>query len=57
MNKDAAKQEALADAVERCHRMLITEPDTNVALFKAENILREALVDAKTKSHNAPLEP
>lgn len=51
------KREALADAVERCHRMLITEPDTKGALFKAENILREALVDAKTKSHNAPLEP
>lgn len=47
------KREALADAVERCHRMLITEPDTKGALFKAENILREALVDAKTKPHNS----
>lgn len=40
------KREALADAVARCHRMLLTEPDTTGALFKAENILREALADA-----------
>lgn len=47
------KREALAGAVERCHRMLLTEPDTKGALFKAENILREALVDAKAKTQNA----
>ena len=48
------KREALADAVERCHRMLLTEPDTKGALFKAENILREALADSKMP-HNAEL--
>ena len=46
------KREALADAVERCHRMLLTEPDTKGALFKAENILREALAYSKMP-HNA----
>ncbi len=46
------KREALAEAVNRCHRMLLTEPDTKGALFKAENILREALADSKLP-HNA----
>lgn len=29
--------------VELCYRMLLSEPDTKGALFKAENLLREAL--------------
>lgn len=35
-----------ADAT-RCYQMLLTETDTNLALAKAENILREALADIK----------
>ena len=41
------KREKLALDVERCYRMLLSEPDTKGALFKAENILREALADQK----------
>jgi hypothetical protein len=41
------KREKLAYDVERCYRMLLSEPDTKGALFKAENILREALGDQK----------
>lgn len=37
-----AEVEQLRSAVDRCYRMLLTEPDTQGALFKAENILREA---------------
>lgn len=44
--------EALANDVERCYRMLLSEPDTKGALFKAENILREALAGANAKTHN-----
>ncbi len=40
----------LISSVERCYRMLLTEPDTKGALFKAENILREALADQKVGS-------
>jgi hypothetical protein len=40
------KVKLIAD-VERCYRMLLSEPDTKGALLKAENILRAALVDAK----------
>lgn len=46
--------------VERCYRMLLSEPDTKGALFKAENILREALAEQKVgagrtapEGHNA----
>ena len=41
------KLDKLVSDVERCYRMLLSEPNTKGALFKAENILREALVDAK----------
>lgn len=41
------KREKLAHDVKRCYRMLLSEPDTKGALFKAENILREALADQK----------
>lgn len=34
--------EMLRSAADRCYRMLLTDPDTQGALFKAENILREA---------------
>lgn len=47
------KHEAFAAAVERCYRMLLTEPDTRGALFKAENILRKALADMKAATTNA----
>ena len=46
------KRETLANDVERCYRMLLSEPDTKGALFKAENILREALAEANAKTHN-----
>ncbi len=46
------RREKLAEDVERCYRMLLSEPDTKGALFKAENILREALADAKAATHN-----
>jgi len=53
------KREKLALDVERCYRMLLSEPDTKGALSKAENILREALADQKvgadstaTEGHN-----
>ena len=41
------KREKLAHDVERCYRMLLSEQDTKGALFKAENILREALAEQK----------
>ena len=43
-------REKLVDDVERCYRMLLSEPNTKGALFKAENILREALADAKAST-------
>ena len=56
------KREKLAHDVERCYRMLLSEPDTKGALFKAENILREALAEQKVGAgetapagHNASL--
>lgn len=36
-------REMLAAYIDQCYRMLLSEPDTKGALFKAENILREAL--------------
>ena len=54
------RREKLAHDVERCYRMLLSDPDTKGALFKAENILREALAEQKvgdgttaTEGHNA----
>ena len=41
------KREKLAHDVERCYRMLLSDPDTKGALVKAENILREALAAQK----------
>ena len=52
-HSERRKREKLASDVERCYRMLLSEPDTKGALFKAENILREALAEAKTTPHNA----
>lgn len=47
----------LEGAIGRCYRMLLSEPDTKGALFKAENILREALADGKAViSRTAPLD-
>ena len=58
------KREQLAHDVERCYRMLLSEPDTKGALFKAENILREALAEQKVGAgrtaadgHNAADKP
>lgn len=42
----------MLDAMERCYRMLLSEPDTKGALFKAGNILREAVAEAKATTHN-----
>ena len=41
------QRDVLLDAVTRCYKMLLSEPDTQGALFKAENILREAIADTK----------
>lgn len=42
---DAADEiERLSNGIGRCYRMLLSEPDTKGALFKAENILRGLLV-------------
>jgi hypothetical protein len=35
--------------------MLLSEPDAKGALFKAENILREALAETKGKTPNVEL--
>ena len=40
------RDELLSD-IERTYKMLLSEPDTQGALFKAENILREALASVK----------
>lgn len=39
--------ESLRDATDRCYRMLMSEPDTKGALFNAENMLREAMIEAR----------
>jgi len=44
--RDAAAMAKFRADVDRCYRMLLSEPDTKGALFKAENILRGALADA-----------
>ena len=49
-HNERRKRETLANDVERCYRMLLSEPDTKGALFKAENILREALAEANAKT-------
>lgn len=40
------QRDELLAAMTRCYKMLLSEPDTQGALFKAENILREAIADA-----------
>ena len=54
--------EKFAYDVERCYRMLLSDADVKGALFKAENILREALAEQKVGAgrtaqdgHNAAL--
>ena len=37
-----AEVETLRSAIDRCYQMLLTEPNVTGALFRAENILREA---------------
>ena len=46
-NRLSAEKAELVATVERCYKMLLSEPDTKGALFKTENILRELLADAK----------
>jgi len=41
------QRDDLLSDVERCYKMLLSEPDTRGALFKAENILREAIARVK----------
>lgn len=43
----------MLDAMERCYRMLLSDPDAKGALFKAENILRETIASAQARTHNA----
>ena len=47
----AAQQQnaKLISDMDRLYKMLLSEPDTKGALFKAENILREALAEGKEK--------
>jgi len=45
------RDDLLAD-IERCYRMLLSEPDTKGALFKAENILRESIASVKGGAAN-----
>ena len=40
------QRDELLVVMTRCYKMLLSEPDTQGALFKAENILREAIADA-----------
>mgnify|MGYP000885828950 CR=1 FL=1 len=47
------RREALLSDIERCYRMLLSEPDTKGALNKTENILREAIAEAKITSAEA----
>lgn len=41
------QRDELISAANRCLKMLMSEPDTKGALFKAENILRETIAQAK----------
>ena len=41
------QRDELISDIERTYKMLLSEPDTQGALFKAENILREALASVK----------
>lgn len=45
--KALAERDAMLSDIKRCYKMLLSEPDTKGALFKAENILREAIAEAK----------
>ena len=45
--REGMQRDVLLDAVTRCYKMLLSEPDTRGAWFKAENILREAIADTK----------
>ncbi len=47
------RREKLLSNIERCYRMLLSEPDTKGALAKTENILREAIVEAKIMTAEA----
>lgn len=44
------KREKLLIDIERCYGMLLSEPDTKGTLDKAENILREAIAEAKAST-------
>lgn len=41
------QRDTLLAAADRCYKMLLSEPNTQGALFKAENILREAISEAQ----------
>ena len=47
LEKAERQRDELLSDVERCYKMLLSEPDTKGALFKAENILREAIASTK----------
>ena len=42
-HSERRRREKLATEVQCCYQMLLTEPNTQAAMIKAENILREAL--------------
>ncbi len=44
-HSERIKREKMLADIERCYKMLLSEPDTKGALFKTENILREALAE------------
>ena len=49
--RDGGKHyEELFSHIDRCYKMLLSEPDTKWALFKAENILRGLLADASSNA-------
>jgi hypothetical protein len=46
------QRDELARTVEMTYKMLLSEPNTKGALFKAENLLREALAKVKQDDKN-----
>lgn len=47
------RREKLLSDIERCYRMLLSEPDTPAALMNTENILREAIAESKITAAEA----
>lgn len=45
------QRDELLARVERCYKMLLSEPLANAALYQAENILREAIASVKEQEN------